>query len=66
MSNYPDGAANDPRAPWNQIDLVDCQKCDGTGELPHDCGEDTCCCSEPETEMCDECDGEGYCIEVKE
>jgi len=23
MSNYPDGAANDPRAPWNQPDEIE-------------------------------------------
>lgn len=27
-SNYPDGAENDPMAPWNQPDPIVCQMCD--------------------------------------
>lgn len=44
--NYPAGAANDPKAPWNQPDpvFVECESCEGTGMSGHDCGEDTCNC----------------------
>lgn len=55
--DYPAGAENDPRAPWNQ-DLQDCPNCDGTGQikgLDHtDDGEYT-----PTYEDCDVCDGSG-------
>ena len=27
MSNYPDGAENDPNAPWNQKDVTECDEC---------------------------------------
>ena len=30
MSGYPAGAANDPKAPWNQ-DEVECPTCEGEG-----------------------------------
>lgn len=32
-AGYPEGAANDPRAPWNENEtaMVTCQECDGTG-----------------------------------
>lgn len=43
MSNYPDGLANDPRAPWNQKDpemtefeetsVGECEKCSKQGPL---------------------------------
>ena len=39
-----------------------CWACDGEG-FYHDCGEDTCCCANPEEDdlwPCDECDGTGY------
>jgi len=56
MSNYPDGAANDPKAPYNQKDpkmtewdecgYSVCEKC----EEPHRVNEDGICeaCFEPE------------------
>lgn len=57
MSNYPDGAANDPRAPYNQKDPVmkQCSNCEGDGfvlEKPSD---------SPEYEKveCDDCEGLG-------
>ena len=62
VSNYPPGSENDPNAPWNQKDsvMVDCDECDGTGLLEHDCGEDVCCCSNPEPNVdCPHCEGEG-------
>lgn len=46
------------RARW-----VDCETCGGTGEGQHDCGEDTCCCADPEPGVCDTCDGDGGWIE---
>lgn len=37
-----------------------CPDCHGEGEW-HDCGEDTCCCLNPEpNEYCEHCDGEGW------
>jgi hypothetical protein len=37
QGDYPIGAANDPNAPWNQVDeyetYVKCDQCDGTGEI---------------------------------
>ena len=32
MSNYPPGAENDPRAPWNQKDVYECDKCGNNAE----------------------------------
>jgi hypothetical protein len=41
-------------------DGVDCWHCFGEGGF-HDCGEDTCCCADPDeiTEPCPECGGSG-------
>ena len=37
-----------------------CEECNGEGYSYHDCGEDTCCCLDPEPNVeCDSCDGEG-------
>jgi len=37
-----------------------CEQCDGSGYDDHDCGEDCCCCLDPEeNEPCDLCRGEG-------
>jgi hypothetical protein len=42
----------------------ECPRCDGAGGY-HDCGEDACCCADPEDEdsddwvVCDECGGSG-------
>ena len=36
-----------------------CQTCGGTGELSHDCGEDTCCCLDKDGPMCPTCGGMG-------
>ena len=38
-----------------------CDYCNGEGGF-HDCGEDCCCCADPEeiTENCPECDGDGF------
>ena len=42
-------------------DGVQCWYCHGEGGF-HDCGEDCCCCADPEeiTDVCPECDGEGW------
>ena len=37
-----------------------CDDCGGEGVSGHDCGEDTCCCADPDDNMdCDWCEGEG-------
>lgn len=37
-----------------------CEQCGGAGRFGHDCGEDTCCCLEPEeNEPCETCEGHG-------
>lgn len=39
---------------------VPCEQCDGDGVWGHDCGEDTCCCLDPEeNESCHICEGNG-------
>ncbi|MBI4714424.1 MAG: hypothetical protein HY760_00495 [Nitrospirae bacterium] len=42
----------------------DCWKCGGEGLCGHDCGEDTCCCLDPDEDnvTCDACFGGGYHI----
>ena len=38
----------------------DCDNCGSEGFSGHDCGDDTCCCLEPEdNELCDKCCGKG-------
>ena len=38
-----------------------CEQCDGDGVYGHHCGEDCCCCLDPEeNEPCDLCDGRGW------
>ena len=38
----------------------ECENCGGEGVSGHDCGEDVCCCLDPEdNEDCDVCDGSG-------
>lgn len=51
MDNYPDGAANDPNAPWNQKDpvMVECEDCGGGGKIPDN----------PEPSVCLTCEGTG-------
>jgi DnaJ-class molecular chaperone len=50
--NYPDGAANDKRAPWNQEDETECPDCEGYGTIDRLNGG-----SESE---CQRCSGKGY------
>lgn len=43
----------------NELEWVDCYNCD-EGFSHHDCGEDCCCCLDPEANVtCDICDGNG-------
>ena len=44
-------------------DWIDCENCTD-GVTGHDCGEDTCCCADPEDNVtCDICDGaEGWYV----
>jgi hypothetical protein len=47
---------------------VTCWRCGGEGELDGEgctCGEDTCCCLEPEPPSCDICNGAGSLIVTK-
>lgn len=44
----------------HEIETIVCPQCNGTGRYGHDCGEDTCCCANPEENMfCGLCDGCG-------
>lgn len=39
---------------------TECWQCGGEGFSHHDCGEDTCCCLDPEDNVpCDICRGKG-------
>lgn len=41
-------------------DWIDCYNCGGEGYSHHDCGEDCCCCLNPEDNVvCDICEGKG-------
>ena len=69
MDNYPPGAANDPRAPYNKPTYIECPDCEGEGYF----GESACCgalidediliCSKclehSEKYECDNCNGTG-------
>ena len=65
---YPDESPTPPYPICTECGMettsTECWKCHGEGGW-HDCGEDSCCCEDPElidTE-CDECHGEGYYAE---
>ena len=48
-----------PRCKCCEADLYACSNCD-EGFVGHDCGEDTCCCLDPEDNVrCDICGGKG-------
>ena len=41
-------------------DFVECWNCGGEGYSGHDCGEDCCCCADPEPNVvCHVCNGKG-------
>jgi len=43
-----------------ELEWTDCWNCGGTGYDGHDCGEDTCCCLNPDDNViCDVCGGKG-------
>lgn len=52
-----------------ELERERCDDCGGDGYWGHDCGEDVCCCLDPEdNEPCETCGGEGgwwYCPRAK-
>lgn len=43
-----------------EMTRVECWECGGEGVSGHDCGEDTCCCMDPDDNMtCELCNGKG-------
>jgi hypothetical protein len=55
-----DGRKLCPRCKCCEMDWVQCESCGGDGVSGHDCGEDCCCCLNPEDNIvCDICDGKG-------
>src|ERR1043165_1863218 len=43
-----------------EMEWTTCDNCGGEGTEGHDCGEDCCCCLNPEDNLeCELCDGEG-------
>lgn len=50
----------------NELDWRDCWQCGGEGYTDHDCGEDCCCCLNPEPNVrCDECRGKGGWLQCR-
>ena len=47
---------------------VECWNCGGEGDIEGDCtcGEDTCCCIEPDAPICSHCHGKGGYFVVPE
>ena len=44
----------------SSISFHQCANCGGEGFTSHDCGEDCCCCADPEDNVpCDVCKGDG-------
>lgn len=44
----------------SELEWIDCDTCGCTGFDGHECGEDTCCCAEPEdNRQCGTCEGNG-------
>ena len=66
MNNYPDGAANDPNAPWNQKGTDECDECGNqcvdeltpvsvfNGHSEHDEWLCEACCDLAKCTVCDE------------
>lgn len=54
----------------SSIAFEECPNCGGEGVTSHDCGEDCCCCADPEDNVpCDACKGDGtfaVCLSSKE
>jgi hypothetical protein len=49
-----------PRCKCCSTDWQDCHDCGGEGYSHHDCGEDSCCCADPEDNVaCGTCQGKG-------
>ncbi len=49
-----------PRCGCCEMAWEECENCGGEGVSGHDCGEDCCCCIDPEDNVpCDYCDGAG-------
>jgi hypothetical protein len=49
-----------PRCNCCEVDWQECEYCSGEGVSGHDCGEDSCCCLDPEDNIqCDMCYGHG-------
>ena len=50
----------------SSVEFEDCWNCGGEGMSGHDCGEDCCCCADPEDNVrCDICHGKcsfGRCL----
>jgi len=43
-----------------ELEWIKCDQCDGEGIDGHDCGEDVCCCLDPEpNDPCAQCGGLG-------
>lgn len=57
--DYPAGAANDPRAPWNQESDEACEYCGGTGKIHRVTDGDIVGVDELEVFECRHCDGTG-------
>lgn len=52
---------NDTVEHWETTET--CTNCGGSGFSGHDCGEDTCCCLEPEEDLlCSVCEGVGVLV----
>jgi hypothetical protein len=50
----------------NKLDWRTCWDCGGEGVTHHDCGEDTCCCLDPEDNVgCDTCEGAGGWLQCR-
>jgi len=49
-----------PRCKCCEADFYKCENC-VEGYVGHDCGDDTCCCLDPEDNViCDACYGKGF------
>ncbi len=49
-----------PRCRCCEVVTDECEMCSGEGYVDHDCGEDTCCCLDPDNNVpCGYCHGTG-------